>query len=93
MSNMNSGAPANVTIPANIAPGNYIIRHELIALQIAQTPGGAEFYPSCVQVAIGGNGTGAPTAEETVQLPGAYSDSDPGLVVDVRLFTCPFVWF
>ncbi|KAF9073608.1 glycosyl hydrolase family 61-domain-containing protein [Rhodocollybia butyracea] len=83
MSNMNSGAPANVTIPANIAPGNYLIRHELIALQIAQTPGGAEFYPSCVQVAIAGNGTGAPTAEETVQLPGAYSDSDPGLVVDV----------
>ncbi|KAJ3964000.1 glycoside hydrolase family 61 protein [Lentinula raphanica] len=83
MSLMNSGAPANVTIPSNIAPGNYLIRHELIALQIAQTEGGAEFYPACVQVSIGGEGTGTPTDEELVQLPGAYSDTDPGILVDV----------
>ncbi|KIK64066.1 glycoside hydrolase family 61 protein [Collybiopsis luxurians FD-317 M1] len=82
MSLMNSGAPANVTIPSNIAPGNYIIRHELLALQIAQTLGGAEWYPACVQLQIGGNGTGAPTSDELVKLPGAYSDSDPGVLVD-----------
>ncbi|KAJ3759946.1 hypothetical protein EV360DRAFT_5373, partial [Lentinula raphanica] len=52
--------------------------HELIALQIAHTDGGAEFYPACVQVSIGGEGTSTPTGEELVQLPGAYSDTDPG---------------
>ncbi|KAF5391070.1 hypothetical protein D9757_003114 [Collybiopsis confluens] len=83
MSLMNSGAPSNVTIPQNIAPGNYLIRHELIALQIAQTQGGAEFYPSCTQVKIGGSGTGAPTNDELVKLPGAYKDTDPGILVDV----------
>jgi len=83
MSFMNSGAPANVTIPSNIAPGNYIIRHELIALQIAQTEGGAEWYPTCAQISIGGNGTGAPLENETVTLPGAYSDTDPGILIDV----------
>ncbi|KAJ3740125.1 glycoside hydrolase family 61 protein [Lentinula detonsa] len=82
MSLMNTGAPANVTIPSNIAPGNYLIRHELIALQIAQTEGGAEFYPACVQLTIGGTGTGTPTGEELVKLPGAYSDTDPGILVD-----------
>lgn len=86
MSLMNSGAPANVTIPSNIAPGNYLIRHELIALQIAQTEGGAEFYPACVQVAIGGNGTGSPMENETVTFPGAYSDTDPGILIDVCLY-------
>ncbi|GAW07167.1 glycoside hydrolase family 61 protein [Lentinula edodes] len=83
MSLMNTGAPANVTIPSNIAPGNYIIRHELIALQIAQTEGGAEFYPACVQLKVGGTGTGTPSEDELVQLPGAYSDTDPGILVDV----------
>ncbi|KAJ3766936.1 glycosyl hydrolase family 61-domain-containing protein [Lentinula raphanica] len=78
---MNSGAPANVTIPSNIAPGNYLIRHKLFALQIAQTEGGAEFYPACVQVSIGGEGTGTLMDEELVQLPGAYSDTDPGILV------------
>jgi hypothetical protein len=83
MSLMNDGSPANVTIPSNIAPGNYIMRHELLALQIAQTEGGAEWYPACVQMTIGGNGTGAPTSGELVKLPGAYNDTEPGVVVDV----------
>ncbi|KAJ4475013.1 glycoside hydrolase family 61 protein [Lentinula aciculospora] len=83
MSLMNTGAPANVTIPLNIKPGNYIIRHELIALQIAQVEGGAEFYPACVQVSVIGDGEGAPMEDELVSLPGAYSDTDPGILVDV----------
>ncbi|KAJ3819652.1 glycosyl hydrolase family 61-domain-containing protein, partial [Lentinula raphanica] len=74
------GAPANATISSNITPGNYLIRHELFALQIAQTEGGAELYPACVS--IGGEGTGTPT-DELVQLPGAYSDTEPGFLVDV----------
>jgi len=74
-----NGTPANVTIPSNIAPGNYIVRHEILALQLAVSIGGAEFYPSCSQLTIGGSGTGAPTASELVSFPGAYSDTDPGI--------------
>ncbi|KAF8066992.1 glycoside hydrolase family 61 protein [Lyophyllum atratum] len=74
-----TGSPAPVTIPSNIAPGNYLIRHEIIALHLANSPGGAEFYPSCAQLRIGGSQTGKPTSSELVSLPGAYSDNDPGI--------------
>ncbi|KAF9497062.1 hypothetical protein BDN71DRAFT_1388451 [Pleurotus eryngii] len=74
-----SGATAAVTIPENIAPGNYLIRHEIIALHLATQRGGAEFYPSCTQIRITGNGSGKPTNSEMVKFPGAYSDDDPGI--------------
>lgn len=76
-----NGGVANVTLPKNIAPGNYIIRHEIIALHLANSKGGAEFYPSCSQLTIGGSGTDAPSDDELVSLPGAYSDLDPGIFV------------
>jgi hypothetical protein len=74
-----NGGVANVSLPSNIAPGNYLIRHEIIALHLATSLGGAEFYPSCSQLTVGGTGTGAPTSSELVSLPGAYSDNDPGI--------------
>jgi hypothetical protein len=48
--------------------------------------GGAEFYPSCSQLKVTGNGSGAPKESELVSLPGAYKKSDRGILVDVRLF-------
>jgi len=80
---LNSGAPANFTLPANLAPGNYLLRHEIIALQNAVSEGGAEFYASCSQLTVGGSESGAPTDSELVKLPGAYSATDPGILVDV----------
>ena len=79
--------PANVTIPSSIAPGDYLLRSELISLQQAVSVGGAEFYPGCIQLSIGGSGSGAPTSSETCKLPGGYSDNDPGIYTpNVRLF-------
>jgi hypothetical protein len=74
------GKPANVTIPSNISPGGYLLRSELISLQNAMSPGGAEFYPACIQLSIGGSGTGTATGSEECTLPGCYSDSDPGIL-------------
>ena len=72
-----NGASFDVTLPQNLAPGGYLIRHEIIALHLAEQIGGAEFYPMCTQVTIGGNGNGVPSP--TVSFPGAYSDTDPGI--------------
>jgi hypothetical protein len=72
-----TGAPYQLTLPENLSPGGYLLRHEIIALQLAVSVGGAEFYPSCTQLLVGGSGNGQPNA--TVTFPGAYSDTDPGI--------------
>jgi len=43
--------------------------------------GGAEFYPQCVQLRVGGSKSGYPASNELVTFPGAYADRDPGLFV------------
>ena len=53
------------------------ITYQIIALHLATSKGGAEFYPSCTQIRVGGSGTGV--AKDTVSFPGAYSDNDPGI--------------
>lgn len=75
-----TGGVASTVIPNNIAPGQYLLRHEIIALHIADKIGGAEFYSSCTQIKIGGNGTGTPSPDELVSIPGVYSDDDPGIL-------------
>ncbi|KAL4063410.1 glycosyl hydrolase family 61-domain-containing protein [Scleroderma yunnanense] len=86
--NLMDGSPTNVTIPSDLAPGQYLIRHEIIALHLATQLGGAEFYPSCTQVNILGNQTGTPTSNEEVTFPGGYSDTDPG-IYDPTVFNTP----
>ena len=72
-----NGDAFTIKLPENLTPGDYLIRHEIIALHLAVTKGGAEFYPSCTQVRVGGSGSGQPN--QTVTFPGAYSDTDPGI--------------
>ena len=69
----------SANLPKNLAPGEYLVRHEIIALHLATQKGGAEFYPSCQQIKVGGSGTGVPTQDELLTFPGAYSDDDPGI--------------
>ena len=42
-----------------------------------------QFYPECAQIQITGGGSRAPTAAELVSFPGAYSNSDPGVNIDL----------
>ncbi|KAK7461511.1 Esterase/lipase/thioesterase [Stygiomarasmius scandens] len=67
------------TIPASVPSGNYLIRFETIALHSMP----AQFYPECAQIQITGGGSRAPTSSELVKFPGAYSNSDPGLNIDL----------
>ncbi|KAJ7502627.1 glycosyl hydrolase family 61-domain-containing protein [Mycena galericulata] len=80
---LDDGSPASVTLPANLKAGNYLFRHEIIALHTADSLGGAEFYPSCSQLTVTGSGTGAPAASELVTFPGAYTATNPGILIDV----------
>ncbi|KAF2205796.1 glycoside hydrolase [Delitschia confertaspora ATCC 74209] len=68
------GATWTVTIPPQLAPGEYLLRHEILGLHVAGTRMGAQFYPSCTQLKVSGSGkTELPSG---VALPGAYNPDD-----------------
>jgi hypothetical protein len=66
------------TIPMGLAPGNYLIRHELIALHQANNP---QFYAECAQVVVTGSGTAQPDASQKAAIPGYCQQSDPNIQV------------
>ncbi|KAI0643251.1 glycosyl hydrolase family 61-domain-containing protein [Trametes meyenii] len=76
---LTEGKPYNATIPKNLKAGSYLLRSEVISLQIATSVGGAEFYPSCIQVEIKGDGDGVPNS--TVKIGDLYDPASSGLVV------------
>ncbi|EJC98512.1 uncharacterized protein FOMMEDRAFT_187182 [Fomitiporia mediterranea MF3/22] len=68
------------TIPDCIEEGQYLLRHELIALHAASSYPGAQLYMECAQLQITGGGKSQPA---TVSFPGAYSGSDPGIKINI----------
>ncbi|KAI1343463.1 lytic polysaccharide monooxygenase [Xylariaceae sp. FL0016] len=78
-------------IPASLKPGNYLIRHELLALHQANTP---QFYPECAQLAVTGSGSAVPSGDFLTSIPAYAKQSDPGVTYDVyqgksTTYTCP----
>ncbi|KAF2665381.1 hypothetical protein BT63DRAFT_63268 [Microthyrium microscopicum] len=73
-----------VQIPSNLKAGDYIMRHELVALHYAKKEMGPEFYISCLNVKVLGDGTAEPKKEDLVRFPGAYKPDDPYLAFDLH---------
>jgi cellulase len=75
------------TLPANLAPGKYLIRQEIIALHEgdiafnANSARGAQFYPSCVQFEITGSGSVVPSQNFNINT--GYTYKDPGIVFNI----------
>lgn len=67
----------STTIPSTLAPGNYTVRHEIIALHAAGTENGAQNYPQCVNIEITGSGTENPEGVLATQL---YTSKDAGIL-------------
>ncbi|EIN11130.1 hypothetical protein PUNSTDRAFT_154782 [Punctularia strigosozonata HHB-11173 SS5] len=90
-----NGGKHSVVIPASLPAGEYLLRAEIIALHVAQSYPGAQFYIGCAQVKITSGGTASPP---TVALPGAYKPTDPGITVNIYnnlqsyTFPGPAVW-
>ncbi|KAK4113990.1 lytic polysaccharide monooxygenase [Canariomyces notabilis] len=68
-------------MPQCIAPGQYLLRVEVLALHSANRPNQAQFYQSCAQINVSGSGSFTPS--QTVSFPGAYKASDPGISVNI----------
>lgn len=79
-----------VQIPADIKPGNYVLRHEILALHSAGSLDGAQNYPQCFNLAISGTGTLVPSGTLGEDL---YQETDPGILynlyTDVEDYTMP----
>jgi hypothetical protein len=69
-----------VEIPPTIAPGFYVLRHEIIALHSANNADGAQAYPQCFNLQVTGGGTDSPAGTAGTAL---YGASDPGILVNI----------
>lgn len=77
---MTLGTKYTVAIPKGLENGDYIMRHEIIALHLADSKGGAEFYTSCFQLRVtGGTGTIKPSGAQLAKFPGAYTATNAGI--------------
>ncbi|KAH3910697.1 hypothetical protein HBH56_145030 [Parastagonospora nodorum] len=77
---ISNGGWVDFTMPSCIAPGNYLLRAEIIALHSATKSQGVQFYMGCAQINVSGSGSKTGT---TVSFPGAYGQSDPGILVSI----------
>lgn len=77
ISNNNS---RTITIPSSIAAGNYVLRHEIIALHSAENTNGAQNYPQCFNLKVTGGGSDSPSGTLGTAL---YKDTDPGILVNI----------
>ncbi|WQF89146.1 Putative auxiliary Activity family 9 [Colletotrichum destructivum] len=74
-------AAFNFQIPSCTPPGEYLLRIEQIGLHSASAKGGAQFYISCAQIRVTGSGNGQ--LSPTVSFPGAYTGSEPGILINI----------
>lgn len=69
-----------ITIPSTIESGNYVLRHEIIALHSAEEKNGAQNYPQCLNLKVTGGGSDSPTGTLGTEL---YKDTDAGILVNI----------
>ncbi|KAG9255499.1 family 61 glycosyl hydrolase [Emericellopsis atlantica] len=77
---MRNGNRWSVTIPSDIAAGNYVLRHEIIALHGASNPNGAQLYPQCINFQVSGGGSARPSGVPGTSL---YKATDPGILFNM----------
>jgi hypothetical protein len=59
----------NVTVPRGLKAGKYMVRHEIVNLELDPV----QFYPNCAQFEVVGDGEESPGEEYLVKFPGGYS--------------------
>ncbi|KAL9108449.1 MAG: hypothetical protein Q9227_006783 [Pyrenula ochraceoflavens] len=69
------------TIPADLKAGNYVLRHEIIALHAAANPNGAQAYPQCVNLQVTGGGSTTISGGESAEK--FYTPTDPGILFNI----------
>lgn len=68
------------TIPSTLKAGNYVLRHEIIALHAGGQVNGAQNYPQCINLEVTGSGSELPTGTPATKL---YTATDAGIKFDI----------
>lgn len=71
-----------VTIPEGLASGNYVLRHEIIALHVANDADGAQSYPQCININVSRGGD--KKIDGGVLGTQLYGEKDKGILVDIH---------
>ncbi|KAI1081489.1 glycosyl hydrolase family 61-domain-containing protein [Whalleya microplaca] len=75
---IDNGSKWTTTVPSDLPSGNYVFRHEIIALHGASSANGAQNYPQCMNIAVTGGGSGTlPAGTLGTEL---YTAEDPGIL-------------
>jgi cellulase len=75
-----NGFSWTVEIPSSLAPGNYVLRHEILALHSAGNPDGAQAYPQCINLEVTGSGSSKPSGGDFTTF---YTATDPGILFNI----------
>ncbi|KAI0318277.1 glycosyl hydrolase family 61-domain-containing protein [Amylostereum chailletii] len=75
------------TVPSALAPGQYLMRHEIVALHSTGDP---QYYPSCTQVNVHGSGSGVPSDSYLITMDDLYKNVTwPDIWDDFQGLTVP----
>lgn len=77
---LNNGFSWNTKIPSSLAPGSYVLRHEIIALHAAGSSNGAQAYPQCINLQVSGSGSTVPSGVPATSF---YKINDPGILISI----------
>jgi len=77
-----AGSTFSMTLPGGLESGEYIMRHEILALHDAQN-NDPQFYPMCTNLNITGDGSSPLPDAQGIKLPGGYRADDPFLKVNL----------
>ena len=69
------------TVPSTLKAGNYVLRHEIIALHSAGNANGAQAYPQCINLKV--TGSGSTTLTGGVVGTKLYTPTDPGILFNI----------
>ncbi|KAH7135528.1 glycoside hydrolase [Dendryphion nanum] len=83
-----NGFSWNVKIPTTLKEGDYVLRHEIIALHVAEDLNGAQAYPQCVNIRVARNRNVKSGAVRRIE--GGvlghrlYGERDAGIFLDIH---------
>lgn len=76
------GSTITMKIPEGLETGEYMMRHEILALHDAHA-NDPQFYPMCASLQITGDGSSPLPSAQGIKLPGGYKADDPNLHVNI----------